>query len=43
MDNIKTTLEEVRIEIARINKAAGRTVFNPAVTDLVDKAIKANK
>ena len=29
-------LMEVRIEIARINDAAGHTVFNPAATDALE-------
>ena len=31
-----TDLREVRQEIARVNRAAGMTVFNPAATSAVD-------
>jgi hypothetical protein len=32
-------LREVSVEITRLNKAAGETVFNPAVTSMVRAAI----
>lgn len=32
-------LRETRAEITRLNKAAGRTVFNPATTDLLQQVI----
>jgi len=34
---ILSTLNEVRFEIARLNRAFGETVFNPAVTALVEQ------
>ena len=33
-------LQEVRIEISRVNEAAGQTVFNPAATEALDSVIK---
>ncbi len=36
----RETLAEVRAEISRLNAAAGETVFNPAITQMVDAAIK---
>ena len=38
---ILSTLNEVRFEIARLNRAFGETVFNPAVTQLVEAAQSA--
>ena len=32
-------LSEARIEISRINRAAGETVFNPTATKLLDAVI----
>ena len=39
MSDMLTDLKEVRQEITRLNKAAGRTVFNPSATDAVDQWI----
>ena len=33
-------LQEVRIEISRVNEAAGQTVFNPAATEALDSVIR---
>ena len=33
-------LQEVRIEISNVNKAAGQTVFNPAATEALDSVIR---
>ena len=33
-------LQEVRIEISRVNEAAGQTVFNPAATEVLDSVIR---
>ena len=33
-------LQEVRIEISRVNEAAGQTVFKPAATEALDSVIK---
>jgi len=33
------SLMEVRLEIARINDAAGHTVFNPGATDALEAAM----
>lgn len=38
--NTKETLVEVRAEIRRLNEAAGRTVFNPAATQMVDALLR---
>jgi len=43
--NVKIPIEsllEVRSEITRLNVAAGRTVFNPAATALIDEALKGH-
>jgi hypothetical protein len=37
--DLLAALEECRAEITRINRAAGETVFNPAVTQMVDAAL----
>lgn len=36
----KDALQEVRAEIARLNTAAGETVFNPTATALLDELIE---
>lgn len=36
-------LREVRMEITRVNQAAGRTVFNPAATDALEDVIRRAK
>lgn len=33
-------LQEVRLEISRLNRAAGRTVFNPVATQAIDRMIE---
>jgi len=33
-------LREVRAEISRLNKAAGKTVFNPAATDCLNEVME---
>lgn len=38
--NHANDLQEVRIEISRVNEAAGQTVFNPAATEALDSVIK---
>lgn len=38
--NRNTILNEVRAEITRVNKAAGETVFNPAVTGLLESIME---
>lgn len=35
----REALREARAEITRINKAAGKTIFNPAATQLIDAAL----
>lgn len=38
--NVLRSLEKVREEISRVNRAAGETVFNPCRTDIVDELIR---
>lgn len=38
-----SALGECRAEISRINSAAGETVFNPAVTQLINSALALSK
>jgi len=38
--NHANELQEVRIEISRVNEAAGQTVFNPAATEALDSVIR---
>jgi len=33
-------IQEIRLEINRVNAAAGRCVFNPALTDLLDRELR---
>ena len=35
-----SNLREVRIEIRRLNEAAGETVFNPAATQALEEVVK---
>ncbi len=37
---VLSTIREVRFEISRLNRAARETVFNPAITQLVEQAIQ---
>lgn len=36
---IADALAEVRMEISRINRAAGETIFNPAATQALDAVL----